>query len=74
MLWWIPTTQNFHLRRLDKTLCTSKGIEQSWGWAWWFMAVIPTTWEAEMRRIEVQSQPGQKVSENPISKNEWGHL
>jgi hypothetical protein len=30
--------------------------------------VILATWEAEMRRIKVRSQPGQTVVENPISK------
>jgi hypothetical protein len=27
---------------------------------WWLTLVIPATWEAEIRRIMVQSQPGQK--------------
>jgi hypothetical protein len=31
-------------------------------------AVILATQEAEIRRISVQRQPGQKVQENPISK------
>jgi hypothetical protein len=33
------------------------------------MPVISVTQEAEIRRIEVQGQPGQKVSEFPISTN-----
>jgi hypothetical protein len=28
---------------------------------WWLMLVIPATWEAEIRRIIVQSQPRQIV-------------
>jgi hypothetical protein len=28
---------------------------------WWFALIIPGIWEAEIRRIEVQSQPGQIV-------------
>jgi hypothetical protein len=32
------------------------------------MPVIPATQEAEVRRIEVGSQPGQIVPQDPISK------
>jgi hypothetical protein len=30
---------------------------------WWFTPVILATWEAEIRRIEVQDQPKQIVHE-----------
>jgi hypothetical protein len=30
-------------------------------WRWWLRPVILVIWEAEIRRIEVQSQPGQTV-------------
>jgi hypothetical protein len=33
------------------------------GGAWWFAPVIPTIQEAEIRRIAVQGQPEQKISE-----------
>jgi hypothetical protein len=33
--------------------------------------VIPATQEAEIRRIEVQSQPRQIVKKNPITKKDW---
>jgi hypothetical protein len=33
---------------------------------------IPATWEVEIRRIMVQEQSRQKVSENPISTNKSG--
>jgi hypothetical protein len=32
------------------------------------MPIIPATWEAEIRRIEVPDQPGQIIYETPISK------
>jgi hypothetical protein len=37
------------------------------GWAQWFIAVIPATWEVENGRIVVWGQLKQKVIETPIS-------
>jgi agmatine/peptidylarginine deiminase len=31
----------------------------------WFMPIIPASWETEIRKIVVQSQPGKKVIEIP---------
>jgi hypothetical protein len=33
---------------------------------WWLTPIIPATQEAEIRRITVRNQPGQKVSEIPF--------
>jgi hypothetical protein len=44
---------------------------------WWLRPIIPSTQEAEIRRIEVRSQPGQIVHETlskkkkPIRKKGW---
>jgi hypothetical protein len=35
------------------------------GQAWWLMTVIPAKQEAEIRKIIVQCQVGQKVSQSP---------
>jgi hypothetical protein len=43
-------------------------------WIKCYMPIIPTTKELEIRRITVQSQPGQKISETPsppISQVWW---
>jgi hypothetical protein len=39
------------------------------GWALVVIPVILATHEAEIRRIKIQSQPGQNTSRDPISKN-----
>jgi hypothetical protein len=41
------------------------------------MPVIQATWEADIRRIPIQDQPGQKVSETPFQQRSrvwWGML
>jgi hypothetical protein len=35
-------------------------IKNCGGWHWWLTPVILTTWEAEIRRIKIQGQPGQQ--------------
>jgi hypothetical protein len=37
------------------------------GWAWYPMLVIPPTGEAEISRITVQGQPGEKRYQDSIS-------
>jgi hypothetical protein len=34
----------------------------------WLMPIIPTTWEAEIKRIKVPGQPGQIVRKTPSPK------
>jgi hypothetical protein len=34
----------------------------------WLMPVVLTTWEAEIRKIEVQDQPGQIAHKTPSPK------
>jgi hypothetical protein len=40
---------------------------------WWLTPVIPATHEAEIRRIEVRSQPGQIVTETLSQKKKIHH-
>jgi hypothetical protein len=35
---------------------------------WWLTPVIPATWEADIRRIVVQGQPGKIVCKTPSPK------
>lgn len=35
----------------------------------WYMPVVAATWEAEISRIAVQGQPGQKANKTLISTN-----
>jgi hypothetical protein len=40
--------------------------------AWWLTSIIPTSWEAEIRRIAVTGiivQPGKKTQQDSISTN-----
>jgi hypothetical protein len=50
--------------RSDKTSFMAMTIWNS-SRAWWLISIIPATQEAEIRRIVVQGQPGQKVTEVP---------
>jgi hypothetical protein len=54
-----------------KSVYREKYSLQRWkpGWARWLTPVILTIWEAEIRGITVQSQPGQVVHETPHLKN-----
>jgi hypothetical protein len=38
----------------------------------WLISVIPATWEVEIGKIAVRSQPGQKVSEHPYPTFQQG--
>jgi hypothetical protein len=56
------------LRRNGQGGGKKTGVE---GWAWWPMLIIQTIQEAEIRRIEVQGQPRQKVSKTPSQSIMW---
>jgi hypothetical protein len=47
----------------SETIMSFKRHEKSQ--LWWLIPLISATWEAEIRRIVFQGQPGQKVSETP---------
>jgi hypothetical protein len=38
------------------------------GWVQWLLLVIPPTQEAEIRRIQIPGQSGQKVSDIPSNQ------
>jgi hypothetical protein len=53
-------------RSIDTSMLHKKKIiKKQTSWMWWLTPIIPTTWEAEIGRIRVQGQPGQKVSKTP---------
>jgi hypothetical protein len=53
---------------LSLSVCLSLSLSLSVCGHWWLTPVILATWEAEIRRIEAQDQPGQIAHETPISK------
>jgi hypothetical protein len=38
---------------------------------WWYIPVIPENQEVEIRRMAVQGQPQQKISEIPFQQTNW---
>jgi hypothetical protein len=57
-------------------VCFKHSLKYSVAGYWWLMPVIPGMQEAEIRRTEVQNQPGQIVCETPIwkmlnTKKDW---
>jgi hypothetical protein len=56
------TDMTLHRGQLCLSQCSQKG------WSPGLTPVIPATWEAEIRRIEVRGQWGQTVHETLISK------
>jgi hypothetical protein len=40
-------------------------------WVWWLALVIPTTPEADIGRIMVRGQPGQKVIKSSSQQISW---
>jgi hypothetical protein len=57
------------LQVLGQPVLYCETLSQKTSQVQWLTSVIPTTQEVEMRRIAVQSQPGQKVMETLISVN-----
>jgi hypothetical protein len=46
------------------SLAQAKSLQESIltnGWAWWHMPVIPAIWEALIKRVEIQANPGHKA-------------
>jgi hypothetical protein len=41
-----------------------KGKEK-FGWVYWLLPIIPTTWEVEIRKIVVRGQHGEKLRPPP---------
>jgi hypothetical protein len=56
--------------------CCTKDTDKECEWAefWWLTPVILATWEAEIRRIMLWGQPGEKGSQDPISTEKAGVL
>jgi hypothetical protein len=63
---------HFHI---EHTICQHKEYKFIFritqGKVWWSKPVVQVTWEAEIRRITVQDQPGQKGSQDPILIDGW---
>jgi hypothetical protein len=73
----------FNPSTTDKTKQTTKKKRQittttnPLSWVWWLKPVILATWEAEVRRIKVQSKPRQKILKTlsqPIAEHGGAHL
>jgi hypothetical protein len=59
--------------RLDNQRAQSKKLVKGTksGRVQWFMPITLVIQEAEIRRISIPGQPGQKVHKTPISINDW---
>jgi hypothetical protein len=60
------TLQSKYLHQKSKKVYKTYMLEAG---CWWLTPIILATQEAEIRRIEVQSQPGQIVLETLSQKN-----